>query len=256
MEFTVTYQKVRSFEELFPNWHKRPDRNINFFTSDGLSYLEAAFDFVCDLGKGIILALQSACKKHRKVKGMYLSPFKFLNKTPTVDDLKINPVPDIIIKAWFNNIVKEMQSWIQENGLSKLNVEKEFNRMGRQLEYEWKETKDKPTKPKVKKNLNSLPDLPSDTNLGVEDDVKNYKEKIEPINLTKPNKWWNFENLKRLREIDSNPKRDGISSTRNIFEHLKKYLRKHGRGDIAKTLSLKDNRIVTSMQYRTMFLQK
>ena len=105
-----------------------------------------------------------------------------------------------------------------------------------------------------KRQLESMPrpDLASATDSGAGGDEK----RIEPINLNKPSRWWNCKNLQRLRVIDSNPKRDGILGTASILKHLKKYLRKHERSDIAKTLRLKHNRIVTSMQYRTMFLQK
>lgn len=81
--------------------------------------------------------------------------------------------------------------------------------------------------------------------------------KIKPIDLNKP-QWWNCKNLRRLRDIDSNPKRDGVPGTPNLLKHLRKYIRKKYREDIAKTLSMNEtkDRMLTSMPYNTMFLQK
>lgn len=140
MEFAVTYAEVRSIYELFPGW--RNDANANMFDSAGLSYFEAAFDFVRKDGFAIVTHLQNAYRKHRKKGPGLFSVITFLNKTPALDDLQINPEPDIIIKEWFATIGERIQKWIQENALSPLNVEKEFNKINRQLEYEWKAPKE------------------------------------------------------------------------------------------------------------------
>ena len=138
MEFVNTYKEFQSFEKLFLAWPKRADPNTRVFTSAGLSFLEAAFGFVCELGSDIILALQNAYKKYRKEGNViYGDPLKFLSKTPAVDDLEINPMPDIIIKTWFGDIIKGMQKWIQENDISRFKVEAEFNSLNKQLDYEW-----------------------------------------------------------------------------------------------------------------------
>ena len=68
----------------------------------------------------------------------------FLNKTPTVDNLEINPVPDIIIKTWYDSILVGVRNYFPENEFSKQKLEAEFNRTLRQLEYErdvWKSGK-------------------------------------------------------------------------------------------------------------------
>jgi hypothetical protein len=80
-------------------------------------------------------------------------------------------------------------------------------------------------------------------------------EPIPPIDTT-IGTWWTCKNLTRLREIDSNSKREGIAGTRKILKDLKTYLKKHKRGDIAATLIFKDDRIITSIPYGRMFLQK
>ncbi len=156
MEFANTYIEFQSFEKLFPGWPKRADANIRVFTSAGLSYLEAAFSFVRELGGDIILGLQNAYKKYRKEGNIiYWDPIKFLTETPTVDDLEIRPVPDTIIRTWFGDIVNGTQKWIQESNISRFNVEAEFNSIEKQLEYErntWKKPpgragQDKPALP-------------------------------------------------------------------------------------------------------------
>jgi len=137
MEFAVTYGQVQSIDELLPNWPERPDANIRVFTSPGLSFLEAAFGFVLGVGSSIILILEDAYGEYRKEgNGFDWDPFNFLRKHPKVDDLEINPEPDIIIKTWFDNIVKQMQSGFPESDYSSATVEAEFNSMHMQLEYE------------------------------------------------------------------------------------------------------------------------
>ncbi len=84
--------------------------------------------------------------------------------------------------------------------------------------------------------------------------------RIPPID-TNLSAWnWNCVNLQRLRDIDSNRKRDGVPGDQNFLKHLKTYLRneKRSRGDIAKTLHLNKtkDRILTKMRYKTMFLQQ
>jgi len=143
MEFAINYKdKAESFNKLAPNWPFRPDVNAMVFTSAGVSYLEAAFNFVHELGKDIIGILQNAYKKHNKEGNIvYFDPFKFLNKTPQVDKLKINPVPDIIIKTWYDSILVGVRNYFPENEFSKQKLEAEFNKTHRQLGYErdvWK----------------------------------------------------------------------------------------------------------------------
>ena len=63
--------------------------------------------------------------------------------------------------------------------------------------------------------------------------------------------------LSKLREIDSNDKRDGIKGNKQTLKRLKEYLtRRRNRKDIAETLAYKDGRIVTTMPYRSIFKQK
>lgn len=67
--------------------------------------------------------------------------------------------------------------------------------------------------------------------------------------------WWSCKNLTKLRDIDSNSKRDGIKGTKKHLKDLKAYLRNKRRDDIAKTLEWKKGRIKTTIPYRKMFLQ-
>lgn len=69
---------------------------------------------------------------------------------------------------------------------------------------------------------------------------------------------WDCPNLKKLREIDSNTKRDGITGDKQAFKRLKEYTEKRGpkRKDIAETLYPEDGRIKTTMPHRSMFKQK
>lgn len=139
MEFSIKYQEIKSIYELYQDWPKRPDANITVFTYAGISYLEAAFNFVdSQWGRKIILALQNAYKEYRREGNIiYGNPFDFLSNTPRLNDLKINPEPDIIIKTWFDEMVKATRRWIEGYNLSKLQVDKEFNSIFKQLEYEW-----------------------------------------------------------------------------------------------------------------------
>jgi DNA-binding MarR family transcriptional regulator len=137
MEFAIKYQGVQSIYELYPNWPKRTDANISVFACAGISYLEAAFDFVREWGRDIIGNLQNPYMKYRKESNIVRGAYDFLNNTPRVDDLEINPIPDTIIKTWFDDIVKGTQRWIEVNDLSKLKVDKEFNSLNKQLEHEW-----------------------------------------------------------------------------------------------------------------------
>jgi len=137
MEFYVAY-KGKSIEEILPGLPQRPDVNAMVFTTSGISYFEAAFCFVRELGGDITRALQNSYKKYTKEGNViYRDPFKFLRKTTQIDDLEINPEPDIIIKTWFDDIVKGTQKWIQDNNISRFKVEAEFNSLNKQLEYEW-----------------------------------------------------------------------------------------------------------------------
>lgn len=137
MEFAITY-KTQSIEQLFPNWPKRPDVKASVFTSAGISYLDAAFKFVHEMGHDIIYILQNAYNEHGKAGYVtHLNPFIFLNKTPTVDNLEINPVPDVIIKTWYDEIIKGVRGWFPENQYPKQRLEAEFNQTHTQLEYEW-----------------------------------------------------------------------------------------------------------------------
>lgn len=136
MEFAITY-KSQSFGELFPKWPQYPGANIRVFTSAGLSYLEAAFDFVRDLGCRIISPLQGSYKKYRKERNIYhLNSFNFLRKNPAVDNLEINPVTDEVVIMWFNKIVKVIQGRIPESEFSKLKVETEIKSTLKHIEDE------------------------------------------------------------------------------------------------------------------------
>ncbi len=57
MEFAITY-KAQSIEQLFPNWPKRPDVKASVFTSAGISYLDASFHFVHELGSSNRLTMR------------------------------------------------------------------------------------------------------------------------------------------------------------------------------------------------------
>lgn len=156
MEFAITYREVRAIDKLAQNWPKRPDVNAMVFTSAGISFLEASFNYVCKLGSSIILILQNAYKKYnREGNIIYRDPFKFLTKTPSVDDLKINPEPDIIIKTWFDSIIEEIQEDFPENEFSYNTIEAKFNSIQKQLEYEWNSWSS--GKAGDKKKLKSLP---------------------------------------------------------------------------------------------------
>lgn len=68
---------------------------------------------------------------------------------------------------------------------------------------------------------------------------------------------WTSLNLTRLREIDSNEKRNGIAGDKKMLKRLKEYLkRSRKRKDIAETLYPEDGRIKTTMPHRSMFKQK
>ena len=84
---------------------------------------------------------------------------------------------------------------------------------------------------------------------------QDIEDTIPPIDISKGT-WWKCKSLKRLREIDSNPKRNGIGGTRKLLKDLKVYLKKHKREDVAATLTLKDDLIITTIPYEKMFLQK
>ncbi len=139
IEFSIAY-KGKTIEEIFPGMLKRPDVKAVVFTNAGISYLEAAFNFANELGKGIILNLQSAYKKYKKESRIvYFDPFKFLIKTPIIDDLVVNPEPDIIIKTWFEKTITSFQKEFPEQEYSQHKVEAEFNSVAKQIEYEWNE---------------------------------------------------------------------------------------------------------------------
>ena len=157
MEFAIKYHEVQSIYELYPDWHKQPDPNANFFTIFGYSYLEVGFNFVCKQGRDIIDILQNSYlenKKGGKRPYVRLDPFIFLNKTPEVDDLEINPEPDneldskpdMIIKTWFDNMMKGTKSEFKISDYSRQSVKAKFNSIEMQLEHELKKTSagDKP----------------------------------------------------------------------------------------------------------------
>ncbi len=84
------------------------------------------------------------------------------------------------------------------------------------------------------------------------------KQEIPPENALLPldaEHWWTCPNLTKLRNIDSNPKRNGIAGTKKDRDRLRAYLRKHTRPDIAETLYWEKDRIKTTMPYGRMFLQ-
>lgn len=137
MEFAITYEEV-SFKELVPNWLERPDANARVFTVAGLSYLEAAFEFVRGLGRDVISILQKPYMKYRKESNIIRGAYDFLGNSPQVDELEINPVPDIIIKTWFDEILQGMRWGFPESEYPDRRVDTEFNSTFKQLEYERK----------------------------------------------------------------------------------------------------------------------
>lgn len=67
--------------------------------------------------------------------------------------------------------------------------------------------------------------------------------------------WWSCTSLRKLRDIDSSPKREGIKGTKKNLKDLKAYLKKHKRPNIAETLYWKEGRIKTTIPFKRMFLQ-
>lgn len=70
---------------------------------------------------------------------------------------------------------------------------------------------------------------------------------------------WSCSSLEKLREIDSNVKRNGIPSDKKGLKQLKDYVkRRRKRPDIAKTLyyDYEDGQIKTTMSHRSMFKPK
>jgi len=139
MEFEKKYHEVQSiYDELYPDWPKRADAKISFFSFSGLSYLDAGFKSVRELGSDVIAILQNAyLDYHREIKICHIPSIIFLNNTPKVDDLEINPEPDIIIKTWFDNMLKGMKSGCPKSEYPRHRVKTEFNTIETQLEHEW-----------------------------------------------------------------------------------------------------------------------
>jgi len=80
------------------------------------------------------------------------------------------------------------------------------------------------------------------------------KELLPPIDTKN---LWSCPNLDKLREIDSDAKRNGIAGDTKTLKRLKEYLtRRRKRKDIADTLYAEDGRIKTTMPCRSMFKQK
>ena len=68
---------------------------------------------------------------------------------------------------------------------------------------------------------------------------------------------WICKSFKLLRQIDSDPKRRGISGDKSLLKLLTDWLkRRQKRLDIAETLYLKNGQIKTTMPHRTMFSEK
>ena len=65
MEFAIAYAEVQSIDELLKNWPERPNVNATVFTSAGISFLEAAFSSVSELGHRIVGILQNVYKHYR-----------------------------------------------------------------------------------------------------------------------------------------------------------------------------------------------
>ena len=81
---------------------------------------------------------------------------------------------------------------------------------------------------------------------------------VSPENIPSPldtEGWWRCKSLTKLREIDLNPKREGIKGTKKHLKDLKAYLKKHSRVDIAESLYWEDGQIKTRILYGRMFLQ-
>lgn len=80
------------------------------------------------------------------------------------------------------------------------------------------------------------------------------KELLPPINTAG---LWSGSSLGKLREIDSNAKRNGIAGNTKTLKRLKEYLtRRRKRKDIAETLYHEDGRVKTKMAHRSIFKQK
>ena len=139
MEFAIRYRKGQSIDELYPdpNWPKHADPNISFFTFSGYSYLEVGFHLVHKMGSDIMFFLTDTYLDGTKESSISPPTSIFLNKSHILDDLKINPEPDIIIKTWLANSLKWMQSDYPESEYSRHRVKTEFNSIEKQLEHEW-----------------------------------------------------------------------------------------------------------------------
>ena len=137
MELAIFYSEQKKKDEAFKGWLKRPDKDIRVFTSVGLSYLEAAFDYVEERGQEIICCLKNSYRKHNDAGRIdYLDPFMFLNKTPEVDTLVFMPNPDITVKAWYNRILDCLRRHFSASEYTSPRLEVEFKAIYQQLEYE------------------------------------------------------------------------------------------------------------------------
>lgn len=139
MEFAIYYNDQKKKDEAFKKWPKRPDKEIRVFTSVGLSYLEAAFDFVEERGRDIIDSLQNAYIHHlnsRGERGIFTGPIEFLSNTPEIDKLRILQEPDSIIKEWYNRILAALRKGFPSSEYTPSRREVEFKGIFKQLEYE------------------------------------------------------------------------------------------------------------------------
>ena len=139
MELAVLYSDQNKRDKVFQNWPKRPDKDIKVFTSVGLSYLEATFDFVEERGRDIIHSLQNAYILHLNSKGkrgVFTGPIEFLSNTPEIDKLRILQEPDPIIKAWYNRILATLRTGFPSSEYTPSRREVEFKDIYKQLEYE------------------------------------------------------------------------------------------------------------------------
>lgn len=151
MELALYYNiHSKAKDKVFQSWPKRPDKDITVFTSVGLSYLEAAFDYVEERGREIIYALKDVYRRHNDAGRIdYINPFAFLNKTPEVDKLVFMPNPNDTAKAWYNQILDCLRTHFPAREYTSSILEKEFKTIYKQLEYEFDVWKNREPKPSI-----------------------------------------------------------------------------------------------------------
>lgn len=194
MEFSIKYNDVQSVDGSVQNWPEQPPgANIRVFTSAGVSYLEAASNFLSELGHYIVRILQNVHLRYTKGSGTIRGPVDFLRKTDTVDTLHVYPIADITIITWFDGILAWMQEKVPQNEYSQFAVEAEFNSAFRQLDSEWNTWK---TPGGIGKQG------PSDSRVDWKDEAPGYIKNKEAIELA--NQRGREHNVETLIDLDAN----------------------------------------------------